>query len=54
MEWMSQEVFHLLNVCRRTKDGTRIFGLNNEVERESSMNRMVCLKLDFATIEDNT
>ncbi|KAL4929705.1 FAD-dependent oxidoreductase [Aspergillus undulatus] len=42
---ITAEGFHPRSVCWRKKDGTRIAGLNNEFEPESSVHRIVCLEL---------
>jgi 2-polyprenyl-6-methoxyphenol hydroxylase-like FAD-dependent oxidoreductase len=42
---ISEEGFFPRSVCWRKKDGSRIVGLNNETEPESSLHRMVALEL---------
>ncbi|OJJ53622.1 hypothetical protein ASPSYDRAFT_36553 [Aspergillus sydowii CBS 593.65] len=42
---ISEEGFFPRSVCWRKKDGSRIVGLNNEMEPEDSLHRMVALEL---------
>ncbi|KAL2786627.1 hypothetical protein BJX66DRAFT_346676 [Aspergillus keveii] len=45
LDKIAAEGFFPRSVCWRKKDGSRIVGLNNEIEPESSVHRMVALEL---------
>lgn len=45
LDKISEEGFFPGSVCWRKQDGTRIVGLNNEAEPDSSLHRMVALEL---------